>query len=210
MAIALRASTSGHSGSPVSSVVVTKPAGTVDGDYILVSLGWMATVNVLSGWTMVRDIGDGWVVMGKIASSEGASWTFTTSGSGRCAWGAIAFSGVDQTTPVNVSGGTLDTSGTSCVAPSITTTLANTMLVASFGVEASATFTPPGSMTEQVDVGGSARSLSLCYEAFSTTGATGTRTATASSAGDRRSALIAINEAAAASTLFHSLMMCYP
>src|SRR5206468_6814108 len=55
----------------------------------------------------------------------------------------VAYSGVDTTTPIDVENGQATSSGTTHSTPSITTTVANAMLVASFGLAGTGTWTPP-------------------------------------------------------------------
>jgi hypothetical protein len=71
-------------------------------------------------------------------------------------------------------------------APSITTTTGNALLVFGGACNETATFAPPGGMTEQFDratTSSSARvSTEVATAGFAGPGATGTRTATASAA----------------------------
>ena len=86
-------------------------------------------------------------------SSEPASYTFTFVGSSPPAvLGVINFAGVDPNNPLDVANGMYGSVPTSNVlTPSITTTVNNAMIVASFGNRNTDTWTPPTEMTEQID-----------------------------------------------------------
>jgi len=92
----------------------------------------------------------------------------------------VAYSGVDTTTPINVENGQTTAASTSHSTPSITTTVANTMLVASFGLAGTGTWTAPAGMTERSDSTAQAVALEVADLLQASAGATGTRTATAS------------------------------
>src|SRR5439155_15594422 len=85
-----------------------------------------------------------WKLAGTAAADPGP-YTFTVSSS-RVAGGISAYFNVDTTNPINVSGGAASTS-----TPSLTTTVANTILVACFGRSNTAICAPPG-MTERFHV----------------------------------------------------------
>lgn len=125
--------------------------------------------------------------------------------SAKAALGIVAFSGVDNTAPVEVSAIARNDSSasTSVTAPTVTTTSANAMLVSAFGIFTSATFTPPADMTEGYDVtssgGGAAGTkvaISSGYVVQATAGASGSRTATASAADFSGGHMIALTPAA--------------
>lgn len=84
-----------------------------------------------------------------------------------------------------IESGQSNASSTNAVAPSITTTVANTMLVGSFGCSTAGvrTFTAPVTMTERFDVA-NATFTACCGddESYAAAQATGTRTAVISSA----------------------------
>jgi len=92
--------------------VVNAPAGLTDGDLIIaiVQIGtWNDGGSATPGWTRLvslESVGydSSLYVQYKIAASEPSSWTFTDlfSGAGEMHIAAMAFSGVDQTTPLDV------------------------------------------------------------------------------------------------------------
>src|SRR5581483_3732695 len=138
-AIAFRSAASvDQAGSP-GSIAITKPAGTLKGDVLIAVIAVRPdtlTITVPAGFTLERrqDQTTGnpnsVAVYRKIATaSEPANYTFTATGNTGIAGGIMAFSGVDNTTPVDVSASSAIVSGTAFAAPSITTTVANTMIV---------------------------------------------------------------------------------
>lgn len=115
MAIEFRSATSGgDDSSTTASPTVDAPAGLQDNDLIVISLTTDTTVGINSapaGWTMLAEAANtsgndsSITAMCKIASSEGASWTFTNlwDDAEYYAYGCVAYSGVDTTTPLDVS-----------------------------------------------------------------------------------------------------------
>ena len=192
MAIAYRSSNSA-SNSSSSSVVITKPSGTVDNDVMLaiINANNDTTITPPSGWNLIRSYGyDASLLTAKIstyykvASSEGANYTFSLSGTVRNAGAISSFSGVKTSDPIDVENGRLGDVVDPIYTPSITTNNNNEYLVylASFDDVTSRTFTPDAAMTEAVD-SASASGCQIAYESFPTAGATGTRTSTLSSGG---------------------------
>jgi hypothetical protein len=122
-------------------------------------------------------------------------------GARRVAGGITAYSRVDPTSPVDAVGATLNASDTAVPAPSITTSVANTMLVQVVGVNAEGTLTPPAGMTEAWEASSpnstSTRDVlsSSSYALQAATGATGNRVATASLPGASIGVLLALRPA---------------
>ncbi len=156
-------STGVYNSSGSTSAVVVKPAGTVDGDLIFVTIQRAAAVDpssVPTGWTLVQSklASYGCWVYYKIASSEGASWTWTWAASARTMGRAHSFYGSYNTSsPIQSStepySGTA--SGTAIDIPTLTTSSNNTMslLFASGYSTASKTFSVPANWTEHDDTG---------------------------------------------------------
>ena len=128
-----------------------------------------------------------------IGVSDPASYTFTTGYSDQVSGAMAVFRGVDVISPIIASGGQQNASSTNITAPSLSsaTVVANPYLVGFFGTEnGNATIsgpTPPmtnvGSTKSGAGPNGTASSIA--YQALTSIGnppATGTRTATASSA----------------------------
>jgi hypothetical protein len=121
--------------------------------------------------------------------SEPSSYTFTlTGGAGTdISGGILDVFGVRATAPINASGSQSNGSATTSVsAPSITTTTPSTLLVFGGACNNASTFAPPSTMTERWDratTGSSARvATEVATGDFASPGATGVRSATASTA----------------------------
>ena len=194
--ITFRGSTSAGAPSGTLSLTINKPVGTAAGDVMIASIAVRpntAAITVPAGWTPVRRIdnananANSLAVYYKVAgASEPANYTWTFSTSTGSAGGIQTFSGVDTDSPIDVEGGQNTPSGLTHATPSVTTTVTNTMLVTSHAFSSSATWTPPGGMTEVFDVASetvpNAAGISIegNYVMQTATGATGTKTATAS------------------------------
>ena len=180
------------------------PTGTVEGDVMVATIASRpSSTNFTTpvGWTVLANTaatlpGDG--ITSRMASywrvataSEPASYTWPFSAASDGVTGSIvSFSGVDTGNPVDVSATTTTPSGYTHSAPSVTTTLANTMLVSSHAFTSSTSgWTAPTGMTEAIDIASHSRpnavgmSLEINYESLAASGASGTRTATASASG---------------------------
>lgn len=195
-------------GATAASITVNKPTGTVDDDILIAIVNHttgssFTTVTAPSGWTLLdeRTQNDGEnayraTAYWKKAASEGASYTWTPAVSAYMAAGISCYSGGDVTTPINAHSVNFSaTSTTSNVCSAITTTVADTMLVA---LAASGwwdnTWTPPSGMTERVDtaVGSDWGSVSIADVTQVATGTTGTKTFTSSVSHSCAGFLIAI------------------
>jgi len=158
MTIAFVASNTGSATSG-TTIVVTKPTGTVSGHVMLAQVAAYAGVTITppSGWTLVQGGGTSggleYGVYVRVAGgSEPASytWTFNTSVSNAVA--AIAtYSGVNNATPVDVSGVATAT-GTTLTAPSVTTAWPNTVVVSLFGVSGGYAPTIPAGTTSRAAI----------------------------------------------------------
>ncbi len=182
------------------SLAINKPTGTASGDVMVASISVRpntATITAPSGWTLVRRIDNSNTNPNSLAtyyrvagSSEPTSYTWSFSTTAGSAGGIQSFTGVDTSNPVDVEAGQNTANSVSQTAPSVTTGAANEMLVTSHAFSSSATFTKPTGMTEAFDVasvtvpnsGGEA--IEGNYELRAASGATGTRTATASGDAD--------------------------
>ncbi len=191
-----------------TSVTINRPTGTVQSNVMVAAIFIRNSNTVITppaGWTQIRSdtegSGDSTLTMRtyyKVAgASEPANYQFSFANSR--AVGAIStYSNVNTTNPINVHGGQTTSSTTNAVtAPSVTTTVNNARLVGVFGMrQGSATYTPPGGMTERIDFGTGAGaqhvSMSSADQAFATAGATGTRVATASASNPNIGQLIAL------------------
>ncbi|MCA8973096.1 MAG: hypothetical protein KDC98_00165, partial [Planctomycetes bacterium] len=150
-----------------------------------------------AAWTLVRRLDNGspntnsLAIYRRVASAAepaSHSWTFSlTTGS---AGGIAAFVGVDSATPIDVEDGQLTASALTHTAPSLTMTTARCMLFSAYGFASASVWTPAPGMTAAINVASvtpeSAAGISICgsYELLVAAGATGTRTATATSGAD--------------------------
>jgi hypothetical protein len=192
VALALRnSSTSG-------TATVNKPSGTADNDILVMVVGLDAgTANGAAnpaGWTQVRDDNDGGgVTLGmrilrKVASGEGASWSFTGSGSDIVIW-VGAYTGGDTATPTDGSNGGPTATGTTITAPTVTPTLADDLLICAYctdGAGAAATNITAmnGTLTARTAANGVASSgglvrIAVGEKQLASAAATGALTATA-------------------------------
>jgi len=182
-----------------TALKLSVPAGAQVGDVLVASLGFgksaatvQPTLTAPPGWTLVRRTNLTTVaavaVFTHVLSAGETSFTWTTSVTVGGAIFMAAFGGVDPVNPVDVSGGQTSTAvSTTYSAPSVTTTVANDMLVASFfawrnGAHGTS-WTPPVGMTELGDASNTtSRFGELDAAVQSAAGASGVKTATASAA----------------------------
>ena len=200
---------------PDKKLIVARPGSVAPNDLMLTAVGRWGTGSVTppSGWTLVRrteNSGGALEVFFKVATaSEPASYTFTAEAKGGTALGMQVFSGVDAANPIDVENGAVTASGLSHAAPSLTTTLANTMLVSSHTFMASDSWTPPTGMTETVDVSTYAGpvlwglSLEMNYAAQAAAGATGAKSATVTVADSGYAHLLALRPSANTAKLYY-------
>jgi hypothetical protein len=196
-------STSSATSVPVNTIVIDKPAGVTTNDVLLagISVRGNPTITPPSGWTLVRSDTSTTVLLQSVyrkvaGGSEPASYSWTFSEPiGSAVGGIAAYSGVATTTPVDVNGGQANASSTSVTAPSVTTTVANTMLVGFFGTANDATFTAASGMTERYDVDADGTNQfggEGADQSQAAAGASGTRVATASVAAVNIGQLVAL------------------
>jgi inosine-uridine nucleoside N-ribohydrolase len=200
-----------------TTISVTTPAGTTAGDLVLATIGIGATgattqtvITPPAGWTLVNRTNhtttDGLAVYRHAFASGESSYTFTTN----LPVGGVAvlssWAGVDLANPVDVVAG-LDSRPTTgaVVAPSVTTTTANTVLVANYfgyrGGAVGTTWTAPSGMTRVGTVSnGGSRSGSVHFGNQAAAGSTGTKLATASTTQDFADGILVALRAAPAVT----------
>jgi uncharacterized protein DUF6701 len=208
--ITINVPTGTQAGDVMVATIVTRPANTVatnaNAGNICAPAGWTLlrdTINNNGGGTggggsrmqtyiRVADNADAaggvsYTWFAELNNPSTAPATVFVSGAG----GIASYSGVDNAAPNNSDGGNVTAAGLSHTGNSITTSVANTMLVSSFSYLSSDTWTAPGTMTERVDraapvapPGNSVGvTLLMADEPRPTAGATGARTATAGGLG---------------------------
>jgi hypothetical protein len=204
--IAFRSASSGVN-AVTTSLVLPRPAGVATGDVLVavVDVVGAPAVTAPAGWTQVRsDIsGTGttsllqavyWHLAGAF---EPATWTWALATAHGASGGILAYSGVDTASPIQTSSGQTGSTGTAIVAPTLTTTAANSMLAGFFGMSGQRTITPPAGMTERIEQAlANPPGEKVTSESADTlqgpTGPTGTKTATANSTGRSVAQLIAL------------------
>ena len=206
MSIAFRSATSG-SGS-AASIVVTKPSGVVSGDVLItmIQTNGAPTITPPSGWSLVIEqdrnsgVAHGYIYRKVAGGSEPADYTFSLSASGAFAWGCAAYTGVDNTTPVDVSASQEEASQATYTGPSATTTVADTMLLGIYGARGTNTWANhSASFTERLDTAYSANASCTVWDlAGGAAGAKGPYTVDLSVSGGGESFLVALKPAAAA------------
>src|SRR5437879_4318901 len=174
---------------------ISKPSGTVAGDVMIATIAVRpntATITAPAGWTPVLPRVDNsagtesLAIYRRTADASDSSVTdylWSTSGA-TFAMGTIqSFSGVDTANPIDVWNGQATASSTTHATPDVTTTVANTLLVAAHAMASGSVYwTPPTGMTEIVDVQVGSTTGGITLEGSNavqaTAGATGAKTAT--------------------------------
>lgn len=166
------------SGLTGAAAVVTKPAGTVDGDYLVAVIVTSATsITPPAGWSSPS-----WSLGGQIpafvraASSEPADYTFTPVGGITPNTGVVIVCVRDRHPSAPIDAGAGVTAISNLVMPSVNSAGANRLLMQVIKkASAACTWTPPGTATERFDAVVSSFSGAGGDEVVGA-GATGTRT----------------------------------
>jgi sugar lactone lactonase YvrE len=189
------------------TLTVPTPAGTTAGDVMVaaVAVRGSAAITPPAGWTLLRTDKAGTsteqALFSRVAGSgEPPSSTWSFSASVPAAGGIFDYRGVSSVTPIGPAAGQGTTSTTaSIVAPSITTTVPGALVIGMFTIGGANSVTPPAGMTEHGEAASTAGSNHVTWEGCDFTpaaaGATGTKTATASTAHPNVGALLALNPA---------------
>jgi hypothetical protein len=195
--ISVLSTSTASSSSPTSTLTLATPAGVVAGDVLVAQLAIRGGSGVgisgaPPGWILVNRTNSGTTVaqaayLRFVTAAEPAShaWTFS---SNRVSGAVVALRGVHTSAPVNAVAAQATTSAsTSIIAPSVSTTVPETMLLGLYSAEnGNGAFSPPSGMVERADIGSGAGpngvTLAIASATRSAVGATGTRTATYSMA----------------------------
>lgn len=207
MAIAERGTATQASALSGADLTINVPTGVQDGDVMIAFLrcGTAAlTMPALTGWTSLDIFNTaGQNPSGRsyfrIASSEPASYTWATSSLTVATAGSIiAYSGTDATTPINQHGAfNRQASNSAPAANSITSTVDGCKILYIVGSPGSmGTFTPPAGYTNESP--GTISTIFLADIDQASQGATGTATATITSAAATIAQLVALAPSAAA------------
>lgn len=211
MAVAFRSDAAANIGATrQTSLTVTKPAGTADGDVLIAIIttnNGTVVVTPPAGWTQVSNSpvnatdGATLAAFWKVASGEGADYAFTVGATTRSICGWIgAYTGGHQTSPVQSVTTTYTSAGSGTVVTcgSIDVNADGSYAIIGSGVSGgngvTETTTHP-SWTEEVEqftATGVTESSQSVYDAAVDTGATGSQTITTATALGARAGLMLI------------------
>jgi hypothetical protein len=195
-----------------ASLTISKPSGVVVGDIMIMNISRYYSSGSNScptstGWTQMvcQTLGGNWwggLMYRVVDGTEGTSFTFSLTNNNYAAGSIVAFSGVNPSSPFDVTPGTLSTqtASTSVSATSIATVTNNAAIIM-FGMASSSPYssfsgwstTSPGSLTEIYDNGGATyQAVGAAWAIKTTAGSTGAGSATISSSGHNGGILIAL------------------
>lgn len=190
----IQSSTNAASGSAGTSGSANKPTGVAVGDLLLAIVTARNDVTSITPgitWDVVESnitgSGSTYAVFKRIADgTEGSSFSFSFSVSTRWCIGILRIDGHDPTTPINVSAESIVASGGVYNTPSVTTTVADCLIVRSaHHMRGNSSFNAWGSGTELWDISGGSLTLgciqTVAYMTAASAGATGTVQVTATS-----------------------------
>jgi RHS repeat-associated protein len=175
-----------------TNLSVNVPAGTKAGDVMIAQIATSPTgglvnggpITAPTGWTVISDTTNTvhtvnyWHVA---TASEPTSYTWTYPIPNYGMGGIAAYTGVDNTSPIDQTA-TANGSSTTPAAPSVTTTGVDDQLLALVSSSLTSSYTAPTGMTQQWHVGTgvvATGSLNMFDQVTANPAATGTRTATA-------------------------------
>ena len=183
-----------------NGTTVAKPSGVVAGDLLLATLEVDAdpsTVSGPAGWTLLMDTaaaqGTGQAYHAQVwyrvaTGSEPVSYGWTVSGSPWVDIGVLAYSNVNQASPIDVSSGRYAGVVTSASTNAVTTTGPNEMVVALFIDYNAGSWTAGSGMTQRYDFDSNDAQDVLQASA----GSTGAKSATNSTSGPVTAQIVAL------------------
>ena len=193
-----------------TSLTINTPASS-DGDLMIAGITVAGGTNTTiptppSGWTLITRTDNGTNVglatyYHVATASEPSSYKWTFGSSAKASGGIIDYTGVNPSTPIDTTGTGGTGNSAAVTAPSVTTTLANDIVVGFFATAANATFTKPTgtpTTTEEFDqrIGTTSGPATEGIDfAVASAGVTGSKTATASSSGQWVAQMIALRPA---------------
>jgi fibronectin type 3 domain-containing protein len=199
--IAFRASSTATN-QVTTSLTTPRPAGVQTGDLLLsaVTIAGNQTITAPPGWTLVRSDNKSSSITQAVyshvaASGDPSSFKWTLSKAVGASGVIAAYSGVASTQPVEASGGTASGSSKSIVAPSVTVSTPDDLIVGVFGIATSTSVTPPPGMLlrGQASRGGTGKvTTAVCDRIKPSSGATGSLTATAGAAAANVGQVVAV------------------
>ena len=200
-------------GGKQTAVVLTVPTSVTDGDlmiaHVVATGGTSTTITPPTGatWNLINSTDSTTDVKSaiyyRVASSE-------TAGTTTYSWGlsaslfsvgaVVAYSGVDTSSPIDISGGQANISSASVTAPAVITTVTDTMVVAFFTVAVNAAYTAPADMTSTmrytgIQTGANGATTAAGDVTQTAAGSTGTKVATSDTADVNVGQIIALTPA---------------
>lgn len=158
-----------------------------------------SVITAPSGWTNLTDKqADGgltqdtyWKIVAAGDAGTSVSWSYTKTSSS--SGGITAYSNVHGAAPIDVSAANSTVSSSTLTAPSVTTTVANDLIVAAYSIVGTNATTLPGTLASVYEVNVATTPDTTNGQApMTVAGATGTFVATATTAGDNVGTTIAI------------------
>jgi len=156
-----------------TSIAMDPPSGILPGDFLVAVIDVRGAPIITSppNWTSIRTDVNGYVMVEAsfyhfVGSSEPASYVWTFSSSQSAAGGILAYRGVSSQTPVGASSGLINTTWDSAmiVAPSVTTSVQDAVVVGLFGIAKNTSVAPPPSLQERLDVANSGGRYKIGFE----------------------------------------------
>lgn len=208
--IAVVSSSTALGGTATTSQVVNAPAGVVSGNVLLAQTialpgtGNTVTTSAPSGWvkigTAITSNKYSMTEFYKVATgAEPSTYTFTFSAAATKAIGITAFSGVDNTNPIDVQSTQINTSSTTQTAPSVSATYNTDMIVPLWGYQSNQSATSfSATLTSLYATSTTSNGISSAWKLLTNAGATGTFTTTTTAATASLAHTIGLKPAAAA------------
>ncbi|KKT72903.1 MAG: Glucan endo-1,3-beta-D-glucosidase [Microgenomates group bacterium GW2011_GWA2_44_7] len=183
--ISLRTFSTSTNTSKSRSFTINKPAGVQASDVMVAQLTVdRASISVTppTGWRLIRRDNTtssmAEALYYKIASgTEPSNYKWNFSSSQKASGGILAYTGVDNSSPIEASSGQYNDSTSTVTAPSITTTTANDRLLFFAAATSRTTISTPTGMTQQWIVNTSDTTSKVADRTLMSTGATGNITA---------------------------------
>jgi len=187
-----------------TSLSVPRPSGIAAGDVMVAAVGVRGapTITAPSGWTLVRVDTDGSTMRQAVytrtaTSGEPSAYSWSFSARTASAGGlVVAYHGVDTASPIDASSGRANAESDAITAPSLSTTVTDTLLVGFFSIANNPSITEPPGMIEQAEVvqnaGKDKLSAATADEVLPASGGSGSRTATANQSGVNIGQLVAL------------------
>jgi len=190
--------------SSTATLSIAKPTNTASGQVMVAFVSGAGTtaISAPAGWTLIQDTTSGsmrQLSYYKVAgSSEPTSYSFTSSASRNASGGITTYSGVNSNVPIDASAEGLGASG-NAVAPAVTTTSANDLVVLGASTATSTSWTAGSGVTERYDKASSSTTIESGDFAQATVGTTATKTEVpAKTTGAWSAETIALRDASAA------------